>query len=233
MQSSKPASDSRKLNSENSIELTSLKSSTGAGERISPGENEHPHTYQDDYVSVDEGTLVEQREQDTQEQVTESTDQHKDATTSASTTPPLSAPEDGAFSTLRTWWNEQIAIVILEPPGDFRDYLALERTYLAFFRTSIAIAMISVAISQVFLLSDSGTPASDTDFHRFGKPLAAVLAGFALLVALMGSARYFRQQAYMSMRGKYSSGGFDILLIFIISFAVSIVVFVVSLVIPE
>ncbi|KAK2758768.1 hypothetical protein FQN54_003460 [Arachnomyces sp. PD_36] len=103
------------------------------------------------------------------------------------------------------------ASAIRPDDGPFRnrDHFALERTYLAYIRTSMAFAFLGVIIAQLFRLqmkSDSG-PA--LGFDDLGIPLACGCYGAAILIALMGSYRFWRQQSAMA-RGKVYAGGWEL-----------------------
>lgn len=101
---------------------------------------------------------------------------------------------------LQTWWSHNIRLTLSHgtPGGDFRDYLALERTFLSWFRTSVALISFGVLITQLFVLRD-------IDPKR-GKILGAVIACAGIVVVSLGCARYFRQQNLL-MQGRALSGG--------------------------
>ena len=55
---------------------------------------------------------------------------------------------------------------------------------------------------------------------QIGQPISAALDAVALVVALLGGARYFRQQALL-MRERWIAGGVDLLVIFALFMLVS------------
>lgn len=92
-----------------------------------------------------------------------------------------------------------------------RDYFALERTFLAYIRTSIAFSMQGVLIAQLFHLY---SPESDRSGTRFtyaavGVPLSVTFQSCAIVVAILGAARFWRQQTAIA-RGKVFAGGWEL-----------------------
>lgn len=92
------------------------------------------------------------------------------------------------------------------------DYLsvALERTYLGYFRTSLALAFLGVFIAQLFRLQHTPHPDPVFGFFILGIPLSCICTGAAILVNLLGSYRFWRQQNAM-LRGKILSGGWEMM----------------------
>jgi uncharacterized membrane protein YidH (DUF202 family) len=97
--------------------------------------------------------------------------------------------------------------------------LALERTFLAYVRTSVVIAMLGVLIAQLFRLQGSPTPEDRLRFYEVGIPLSVTCHCVALLVALIGAYRFWRQQSAIS-RGKVHAGGWELNWVGILLFAV-------------
>lgn len=88
---------------------------------------------------------------------------------------------------------------------------ALERTFLAYIRTSIAFSMQGVLIAQLFHLY---SPESDRSGTRFtyaavGVPLSVTFQSCAIVVAILGAARFWRQQTAIA-RGKVFAGGWEL-----------------------
>jgi len=87
--------------------------------------------------------------------------------------------------------------------------LALERTFLAYIRTSLVIAMQGVLIAQLFRLQRSPTSEDRLRFYEVGIPLSVTCHGVAVLVALIGAYRFWKQQSAIS-RGKIHAGGWEL-----------------------
>lgn len=92
-----------------------------------------------------------------------------------------------------------------KPPHTNHLQIALERTLLAYIRTSVVIAMQGVLIAQLFRLQQ---PGDRLKFYVAGKPLAVTCHCIAILVALIGAYRFWRQQGAISA-GKVHAGGWE------------------------
>lgn len=101
-----------------------------------------------------------------------------------------------------------------------RVLLALERTFLAYIRTSVVIAMQGVLIAQLFRLQRTKTPTDRLRFYEVGIPLSVTCHCVAVLVALIGAYRFWRQQSAIA-RGKFHAGGWELNWVGILLFAVS------------
>ncbi|MCJ1417078.1 hypothetical protein MMC32_003417 [Xylographa parallela] len=108
---------------------------------------------------------------------------------------------------LRKFWKRQIAVTV--DHEDCRDHFALERTYLGYMRTSTVFATIGVTVAQIFRLKNEGAINPPFGFFALGIPLACVFIGFALVVTVVGSWRFWRQQNALA-RGKIHAGGWEI-----------------------
>ncbi|KAL1976550.1 hypothetical protein VTN31DRAFT_2832 [Thermomyces dupontii] len=113
------------------------------------------------------------------------------------------------FSGLRRFWARNVALTV--PQQRNRDYFALERTFLAYIRTSVAFSMQGVLIAQLFHLY---SPESDRRATRFtyatvGVPLSVTFQSCAIVVAILGAARFWRQQMAIA-RGKVFAGGWEL-----------------------
>lgn len=115
--------------------------------------------------------------------------------------------------------------VYIEIKIDANERIALERTYLAYMRTSLTFAMVGVLIAQLFSLNHAVVHNADFGFHRVGKPLACVCHLLAVLVAVAGAFRFWRQQHALA-RGRVHAGGREVNFIGLVSAAVVAVIFV-------
>ncbi|EPS29544.1 hypothetical protein PDE_04494 [Penicillium oxalicum 114-2] len=114
---------------------------------------------------------------------------------------------NGAWKQVTRFWTHHVAIVV--PQKSNRDHLALERTFLAYMRTSVVIAMQGVLISQLFRLQRPTTATGHLRFFDVGIPLAVACHVVAIIVALIGAFRFWRQQSAIS-RGKVHAGGWEL-----------------------
>ncbi|KAI9687186.1 MAG: hypothetical protein M1820_010512 [Bogoriella megaspora] len=72
--------------------------------------------------------------------------------------------------------------------------------------------MLGVVVAQLFRLQHSINPSKTFGYFVLGKPLAAILEGAAMLTALVGAHRFWRQQTAMT-RGKCWAGGWELVFI--------------------
>ena len=99
---------------------------------------------------------------------------------------------------------------------------ALERTFLGYLRTSLALAFFSVYIAQLFRLQHTAHPDQTLGFFVVAIPLAAACIVAAILVLLLGAYRFWRQQNAI-LRGKVHAGGWEVNMIGLIIFLVSVI----------
>ena len=124
---------------------------------------------------------------------------------------------------LQAWWSNNIVLSLDHLPrtpstnSDPRDYLALERTYLAYMRTSVALVSFGIVLLQLSILKNVS--------RTTGVCLAAACSGAGFLVSLLGCCRYFIQQKTLE-RGRAKAGGWDMLVIGTLFFALVIAVLV-------
>lgn len=145
-------------------------------------------------------------------------------------------PDHGITQRIRRWWGSNVSMIIPEDQEirdhfcrpqlfpirwatekyvltlAFRNAPALEKTYLAYFRTAMSLAMSSAMLSQFYIFS---TPTSDPhplDFRDVGKPLACACLGIAVIVNVIGAARFHRAQEAL-LNGKVLIGGADLMLV--------------------
>ncbi|KAJ5369286.1 uncharacterized protein N7496_009046 [Penicillium cataractarum] len=108
------------------------------------------------------------------------------------------------LSRIVRFWTQHVTLTV--PQRSNRDHFALERTLLAYIRTSVVISMQGVLISQLFRLQQ---PGDRLRFYVAGKPLAVTCHCVAILVALIGAFRFWRQQGAISV-GKVHAGGWEL-----------------------
>ena len=97
---------------------------------------------------------------------------------------------------------------------------ALERTYLAYLRTSLALSFLAAIIAQLFRLQRSSQPDLELGYFVLGKPLACMCVVAAIIVSILGTWRFWRQQNAM-LRGKVWAGGWEMNGVGAVIFAVS------------
>ncbi|KAJ5542916.1 hypothetical protein N7535_005338 [Penicillium sp. DV-2018c] len=107
---------------------------------------------------------------------------------------------------------------------------ALERTFLAYIRTSTMIAMQGVLVAQLFRLQAPKAKGDHLSFNQVGVPLSVTCHCVALVVALIGASRFWRQQSAIS-RGKVHAGGWELNLVGILLFMLVVVTLVLTVVI--
>ncbi|KAL8760583.1 MAG: hypothetical protein Q9184_003237 [Pyrenodesmia sp. 2 TL-2023] len=113
-------------------------------------------------------------------------------------------------SALKTFWDRHVVATV--PYEACRDHFALERTYLGYFRTSLALAFLAVFVAQLFRLQHAPHPDPVFGFFVVGIPLSCICTGAAILVNLLGTYRFWRQQNAI-LRGKVLSGGWEMMAI--------------------
>ena len=91
---------------------------------------------------------------------------------------------------------------------------ALERTFLAYMPTAATFSIQGVLVAQLFRLQSSksgapGGPSSSLRFASVAVPLSVAYQTCAILVALLGAYRFWRQQNAIA-RGKVLSGGWEL-----------------------
>ncbi|KAL8730769.1 MAG: hypothetical protein Q9166_003839 [cf. Caloplaca sp. 2 TL-2023] len=129
----------------------------------------------------------------------------------------------GNASAVKTFWRRHVVATV--PHDACRDHFALERTYLGYFRTSLALVFLSVFIAQLFRLQHTEHPDPVFGFYVLGIPLSCICIGAAILVNLLGTYRFWRQQNAM-MRGKIHAGGWEVYATFVTVLLTVIMLFV-------
>jgi hypothetical protein len=80
---------------------------------------------------------------------------------------------------------------------------------LAYIRTSITVAMQGVLIAQLFRLQSTTADHGRLSYYTVGIPLAVACHVIAILIALMGAHRFWRQQSAVA-HGKVNAGGWQL-----------------------
>lgn len=81
--------------------------------------------------------------------------------------------------------------------------------------------MLGVVIAQLYRLQHAPNPSLLFGYHILSRPLSAIFQIMALLLAFLGTIRFFRQQHAMTV-GKVYAGGWEILTICMLSVVVSV-----------
>ncbi|KAF7128677.1 hypothetical protein CNMCM5793_003528 [Aspergillus hiratsukae] len=116
-------------------------------------------------------------------------------------------PRKGVWGSIQRFWANNVSPTV--PQKSNRDHFALERTFLAYIRTSVVVAMQGVFIAQLFRLQRSTADHAPLGYYRVGIPLALSCHVVAILVALMGAHRFWRQQSAVA-HGKVYAGGWEL-----------------------
>ncbi|KAJ6010062.1 hypothetical protein N7499_004535 [Penicillium canescens] len=113
----------------------------------------------------------------------------------------------GAWGKFARFWTHHVTLTV--PHKSNRDYFALERTFLAYIRTSLAVTQQGVLIAQLFRLPAVMALEDRLGFYRVGVPLSITCHCVAIVVALVGAYRFWRQQNAIA-RGKVHAGGWEL-----------------------
>ncbi|KAF1946340.1 hypothetical protein EJ02DRAFT_441252 [Clathrospora elynae] len=111
------------------------------------------------------------------------------------------------YDAVAKFWTTHISLTIDE--GAHRDHLALERTFLGYLRTSLLLATTGILIAQLFHLQHSPDPSKTYGYYVIGRPLSVTFIAMAILVVLIGAARFWRLQRAL-VRGKALAGGWEV-----------------------
>lgn len=103
-------------------------------------------------------------------------------------------------------------------------FVANERTFLGYLRTSLAFSMTAVIIAQLFKLQHAEAPDKIFGYYVLGTPLACVCIVAAVIVSILGSYRFWRQQNAM-LRGKVHAGGWEVNAVGLTVFTVELYLF--------
>jgi uncharacterized membrane protein YidH (DUF202 family) len=135
----------------------------------------------------------------------------------------------GAWGKFARFWTHHVTLTV--PRKSNRDYFgayvpfamagffcfcflanclaALERTFLAYIRTSLVVTQQGVLIAQLFRLPAVEALGDRLGFYRVGVPLSVTCHCVAIIVALVGAYRFWRQQNAIA-RGKVHAGGWEL-----------------------
>ncbi|KGO66534.1 protein of unknown function DUF202 [Penicillium italicum] len=131
----------------------------------------------------------------------------------------------GIWGKVTRIWTHNVTLTV--PHKSSRDYFALERTFLAYIRTSLAVSQQGVLIAQLFRLQAAEALADRLEFRQVGTPLSVACHCVAIVVALVGAYRFWRQQNAIS-RGKVYAGGWELNSVGILLGCITLTVLVVS-----
>ncbi|PGH05419.1 hypothetical protein GX51_02943 [Blastomyces parvus] len=123
----------------------------------------------------------------------------------------------GILAGVKRFWHQHVSMTV--PRNQNRDHFALERTYLAYIRTSLAFAFQGALIAQLFSLQNKQSQDSAFGFNAVGKPLACACHACAIIVAAVGSYRFWKQQNALA-RGKVRAGGWELNLAGVCAFGI-------------
>lgn len=137
---------------------------------------------------------------------------------------------NGLWGQICRFWTRHVIITV--PQKSNRDHFALERTFLAYIRTSTVIAMQGVLVAQLFRLQRPSRTVDRLSFHEVGIPLSVTCHVVAVVVALIGAFRFWRQQNAI-IRGKVYAGGWELnsvgILLFIVILASLVLIIIISI----
>ncbi|KAL5001710.1 hypothetical protein BDV10DRAFT_159599 [Aspergillus recurvatus] len=143
--------------------------------------------------------------------------------TSTSQTP----RREGVLGRIQRFWTRHVVLTVAQKKN--RDYFALERTFLAYIRTSVILAMQGVLIAQLFRLQ-SANSSKGLGYHEVGVPLSVTCHCAAILTAVLGAHRFWKQQSAIAL-GTVYAGGWELNCIAVLTTAITVVTFVLSLLI--
>ncbi|KAJ5625462.1 hypothetical protein N7510_001771 [Penicillium lagena] len=132
----------------------------------------------------------------------------------------------GLWGKITRFWTRHVTLTVSQKSN--RDHFALERTFLAYVRTSTVIAMQGVLIAQLFRLQQSKSQQNSLRFEQVGIPLSVACHCVALLVALIGAYRFWKQQSAVAL-GKIHAGGWEVNMVGILLFLVITTTLVLSI----
>ncbi|BCS21190.1 DUF202 domain-containing protein [Aspergillus puulaauensis] len=129
------------------------------------------------------------------------------------------SPRKGVLGNIQRFWTRNVVLTVAQKKN--RDYFALERTFLAYIRTSVILAMQGVLIAQLFRLQSPHT-SKGLGFHRVGVPLSVTCHCAAMVTAVLGAHRFWKQQSAIAL-GTIYSGGWELNCIGFLTTAVSFI----------
>ncbi|KAB8238570.1 hypothetical protein BDV23DRAFT_14652 [Aspergillus alliaceus] len=113
-------------------------------------------------------------------------------------------PRKGLAGIIQRFWTRNVVLRV--PQKSNRDHFALERTFLAYIRTSVVIAMQGVLIAQLFRLQQQNSPADKLTYYEIAIPLSVACHCTAIVVAIIGASRFWKQQNAVALGTIYAGG---------------------------
>ncbi|KAL4815519.1 hypothetical protein BDW67DRAFT_66929 [Aspergillus spinulosporus] len=124
---------------------------------------------------------------------------------------------EGLLGRIQRFWTRNVVLTVAQKKN--RDYFALERTFLAYIRTSVVLAMQGVLIAQLFRLQFAGS-SKGLGYHEVGIPLSVTCHCAAIVTAILGAHRFWKQQSAIAL-GTVYAGGWELNCIGFLTTAVS------------
>ncbi|KAL4746279.1 hypothetical protein BDW72DRAFT_185191 [Aspergillus terricola var. indicus] len=124
---------------------------------------------------------------------------------------------EGLLGRIQRFWTRHVVLTVAQKKN--RDYFALERTFLAYIRTSVILAMQGVLIAQLFRLQFAGA-SKGLGYHEVGVPLSVTCHCAAIVTAILGAHRFWKQQSAIAL-GTVYAGGWELNCIGFLTTAVS------------
>lgn len=134
---------------------------------------------------------------------------------------------EGLLGRIQRFWTRHVVLTVAQKKN--RDYFALERTFLAYIRTSVILAMQGVLIAQLFRLQFAGS-SKGLGYHEVGVPLSVTCHCAAIVTAILGAHRFWKQQSAIAL-GTVYAGGWELNCIGFLTTAITVVTFVLSILI--
>ncbi|KAL2837047.1 hypothetical protein BJY01DRAFT_47578 [Aspergillus pseudoustus] len=131
---------------------------------------------------------------------------------------------EGVIGYIQRFWTRNVVLTV--PHKKNRDYFALERTFLAYVRTSVVLAMQGVLIAQLFRLQAANST-KGLGYHEVGVPLSITCHCAAILTAVLGALRFWKQQSAIAL-GTVYAGGWELNCIGFLTTAITLVTFILS-----
>ncbi|KNG83249.1 hypothetical protein ANOM_009059 [Aspergillus nomiae NRRL 13137] len=138
------------------------------------------------------------------------------------------APRKGLVGKIERFWTRNVVLTV--PQKSNRDHFALERTFLAYIRTSVVIAMQGVLIAQLFRLQQQPSPEDQLTYYEVAIPLSVTCHCIAVIVAVLGACRFWKQQNAVAL-GTVYAGGWELNSIALLIALIILALFVLSIVI--
>ncbi|KAL4864873.1 hypothetical protein BDV12DRAFT_158516 [Aspergillus spectabilis] len=135
-----------------------------------------------------------------------------------------SRSREGILGRIQRFWTRHVVLTV--PQRKNRDYFALERTFLAYIRTSVILAMQGVLIAQLFRLQ-SASSNNGLGYHEVGVPLSVTCHAAAILTAVLGAHRFWKQQSAIAL-GTVYAGGWELNCIGFLTTAITLVTLILS-----